>query len=128
MADPRIVKHKDRKDTRSDLMKAVTASSMSRDEPPNFCPYGCEAHELDDNGYCQHLIGFTNGGDFYEPRAINAHGREFVSGVAKKPMKKGFFRERITTSARVYSRRGNPELVKASRDVVDKNAKAIVRE
>ncbi len=110
MADPRIVKRENRKDNRSELMKAVIDCSMNRSEPPNFCPYGCEAHELNDNGYCHHLVGFTNGGKFYEPRVINDTGREQVDGKNKVPLKKGMTLEEITVSARVYSKKGNPAL------------------
>lgn len=32
----------------------------------NHCPFGCEVSELDDHGYCDHLVGFTNDGKVIE--------------------------------------------------------------
>ncbi len=26
----------------------------------NHCPFGCDLADLDENGYCEHLVGFTN--------------------------------------------------------------------
>ncbi len=28
--------------------------------PDNHCPFGCERADLDEFGYCKHLVGFTN--------------------------------------------------------------------
>lgn len=28
---------------------------------PNLCPFGCADTQLDDHGYCHHLVGFTDG-------------------------------------------------------------------
>lgn len=33
----------------------------------NHCPFGCTDDMLDDLGYCDHLIGFTNDGKMFEP-------------------------------------------------------------
>jgi hypothetical protein len=48
-------------------MKALSRASQG--ETVNFCPFGCGIEELDSNGYCHHLIGFTLPGDEtqYEP-------------------------------------------------------------
>ncbi len=32
----------------------------------NYCPFGCQDAELDERGYCRHLVGFTNNGKEYE--------------------------------------------------------------
>lgn len=29
-------------------------------EKANACPFGCPDQKLDENGYCKHLVGFTN--------------------------------------------------------------------
>lgn len=34
-------------------------------EIKNHCPFGCQ--EVDERGYCRHLIGFTNNGRTLEP-------------------------------------------------------------
>lgn len=33
----------------------------------NHCPYGCQHSDLDERGYCVHLVGFTNDRKIYEP-------------------------------------------------------------
>lgn len=43
----------------------------NRSEPkkkPNYCPYGCTLAQHDENGYCRHLIGWTNDGEKIEVR------------------------------------------------------------
>lgn len=35
----------------------------------NHCPFGCQAGDLDDHGYCFHLMGFTDDKKTYEPVA-----------------------------------------------------------
>ena len=51
----------------SKLMKAMQGGNV-----PNACPFGCAAHQLSDQGFCVHLVGFTNGGRDYEPLIVNA--------------------------------------------------------
>ena len=57
----------ERRDRRSRLMRALGKTSHRSDV--NFCPYGCDDLDLDEHGYCYHLIGFTLPGDRtkYEP-------------------------------------------------------------
>jgi hypothetical protein len=45
----------------SPLMKAKQKSAVGI--KVNACPFGCENDDLDDNGYCRHLVGFTVPGD-----------------------------------------------------------------
>lgn len=33
----------------------------------NHCPFGCSLEELEENGYCRHLVGFTNDKKVFEP-------------------------------------------------------------
>jgi hypothetical protein len=107
MADPREVQPQNRKDSQSPLMRALVAKKDGF--VVNFCPFGCSDGELDDNGYCGHLVGFFNGGTTYEPRVRRKKdGRIIVDGRNRRPMEKGFKLVKITTSARVYS----PTLVK----------------
>lgn len=102
MADPRMYGPQQRQANHSPLMRALTRKSQG--EVANFCPFGCEDHELDENGWCGHLVGFYNGGNTYEPRIRRkADRRIIVSGKARLPMQKGFKLVRITTTARVYS-------------------------
>jgi hypothetical protein len=44
----------------------------------NACPFGCTPSHLDENGYCRHLVGFTNDGQFYEPMIRGTDGRRVV--------------------------------------------------
>jgi hypothetical protein len=39
-------------------LKAERANILG--EVSNHCPFGCDKGELDEYGYCQHLVGFTN--------------------------------------------------------------------
>ncbi len=55
----------------------------------NYCPFGCQKHQLSEHGYCRHLLGFTNDEKVYEPigpmvgrNGVDA-GRVTVNG--KKP-------------------------------------------
>lgn len=108
MADPRSQNPQNRRANHSPLMKALS-SRQSINDVINFCPFGCEDHELDEHGYCGHLIGFYSKGTSFEPRVRRKKdGRVIVDGTKPRPMEKGFVRVKITTSARVYS----PHLVK----------------
>jgi|HubBroStandDraft_2_1064218.scaffolds.fasta_scaffold65285_2 hypothetical protein len=50
-------------DTRSELMKAKSRAKGK----VNACPFGCTMQQLDDNGYCRHLVGFTTDRKTMEP-------------------------------------------------------------
>ena len=110
MSDPRTTTREQRsKQGPSELMKALRNPERDGDVV-NFCPFGCGSHELDNHGYCAHLVGFTNGGTTYEPRELDQFGRIFTNGANRQPMKRGFKMVKITTSARVYSPESNADL------------------
>jgi hypothetical protein len=71
-------------------------------EKVNFCPFGCATDELDEHGYCKHLVGFTADGKTLEPMAADERGRRRVDGGRREPVLKGDVLERITTCSRVY--------------------------
>ncbi len=105
--DPLQVRsHKAKSANASDLMKAKAVSRAGR--VTNFCPYGCENHELDEFEYCRHLIGFTPPGrkDVYEymppPEPGDKKKRRTVDGNDVRPVQRGDKLVRITTSYRVY--------------------------
>lgn len=75
MADPRITPPGRRQANHSELMQRLSKASAG--EVVNMCPFGCEDHELDSNGYCRHLVGFTNDGRNLEPMRRRA-GRRVV--------------------------------------------------
>jgi hypothetical protein len=102
-------------------MKRLTKASMG--EAVNFCPYGCTDDQLDGNGYCRHLIGFTNDQKFYEPLIFLPGGERVVRVPMKEtgevirlpdvtkemkkkpvlqPIREGDKLEQITVSYRVY--------------------------
>jgi len=58
------------------LMKAKTEAITG--QKVNFCPYGCEDGDLDEHGYCRHLVGFTNDGKLFEPMYRTEGGRRVV--------------------------------------------------
>lgn len=112
MADPRTTGPQTRNANHSPLMKALTAASQG--EPVNFCPHGCTTEELDDNGYCRHLVGFTKDKKTMEPYVTvtktlaDEQGEEytttrrFVRGSTPEPCLKGDKFEQITDTYRVY--------------------------
>jgi hypothetical protein len=83
MADPRIlgVEQRQKKANLSPLM--LRKSQETTGEKVNVCPFGCEAEDLDEHGYCDHLIGFTRDKKFYEPQVMNplTERREVVGSV-----------------------------------------------
>jgi hypothetical protein len=76
MADPREVAVGNRRDQRSKLLQAQAKATEG--EKVNFCPYGCEDYQLDEHGYCNHLIGFTNDKKLFEPMVKVKGGRRRV--------------------------------------------------
>jgi hypothetical protein len=69
----------------------------------NFCPFGCEDIELDDNGYCRHLVGFTNDRKTMEPLIEDvARQRRNVHGDRKEPVLRSDKLVQVTVSYRVY--------------------------
>lgn len=119
MADPRNETNPGmRRANHSRLMEAL--KNKGSGTVVNFCPFGCEDHQLDENGWCAHLIGFYNGGNTYEPRIRRkSDKRIIVSGKARLPMEKGFVLVRITTTARVYSPKAAEHLA-VKRDDADR--------
>lgn len=108
MADPRIVGPRDQKARLSPLMQAK--GRVATGEKVNACPFGCEPGDLDEMGYCDHLVGFTNnsekeckaGKGEMEPMGKDTQGRRKVFGADKAPVKKNDVLVQITTSYRVY--------------------------
>ena len=97
-----------RRGGQSTLLAAKSRSNLG--EKVNFCPHGCQVEDLDDNGYCRHLIGFTNDGKTYEPMIVDERGRRVVRARGKdgadlrKPVRESDRLERISISSRVYRR------------------------
>jgi hypothetical protein len=98
--DPRLAGPQQRKANYSRLMEALGRASQG--ETINACPFGCEDNELDELGYCHHLVGFTKDGKYMEVLTKDSRGRPYVSGVHKALVKKTDKLERVTTSFRVY--------------------------
>lgn len=69
----------------------------------NYCPFNCHESELEEHGYCCHLIGFTNDGKIMEPITYNEKGQIAVRG-----------RKRDRQEVQKNDRRVNPVLT--SRD------------
>lgn len=109
--DPRELTPAQRKDMRSDLMKKKAKQTTG--EKVNACPFGCTLDDLDNNGYCDHLVGFTNDKKGMEPMIFDpehdrrnvkvAMVREGKNLVPKlEPCLKGDKFVQISTSYRVY--------------------------
>ena len=108
-----------RRDPRSDLMKAKAKNSQKN--TVNACPFGCQLEDLDDQGYCHHLVGFTCWGpqgedkkmmEVFEPPQMpypegskNRNlllGHRCVNGKKRVPIPKGAQLVKITVCSRVY--------------------------
>jgi hypothetical protein len=126
MAHPEVVPVEARSANYSPLMKAKMKAKNGL--KVNFCPHGCEDHQLDHNGYCRHLVGFTTDKKTYEPM-VRKNGVRVVQvplvetgeidedGTKTKvpnppPVPKGAKLVQITHSYRVYVE--NPETPKKS--------------
>lgn len=126
MADPRVVGEVRRTVHQhlSPLMQAKANNPTG--EVINMCPFGCEVEDMDDNGYCDHLVGFTNDGKEYEPMIVDENN---TRKVMVKMVKDGRGKEvpllekvapsdklvKITTSYRVY-RKTPPAINTVKRD------------
>ena len=106
MADPRIEDIRARKANLSDLMVARSKASLG--EKVNFCPFGCADEQIDDKGYCPHLVGFTTDGKAMEPVVQMTPDFEGAStyvavlGSRRELVRKDDELVRITVSSRVY--------------------------
>lgn len=85
----------------SPLMEAL--SKAGEGNVVNFCPYGCETGDLDENGYCYHLVGFTVPGvdKVMEPQVMGPHGRYQIQ-LPRERVRPTDHLEKITVSSRVY--------------------------
>lgn len=102
MADPRITPPEQRNAHLSPLMAAK--AKQSEGQKVNFCPFGCTVEDLDDHGYCEHLVGFTTDEQTLEPLITDEKGRKRTLGAKEfvRPVKPSDKLVRITTSFRVY--------------------------
>lgn len=89
-----------RKQTLSPLMRLKQTTTTG--EKVNVCPFGCTADDIDEHGYCCHLVGFTNDGRTMEPMKLNEQGKRFVHGAKKEPVLASDQLVQITVSSRVY--------------------------
>lgn len=104
MADPRLQTPSQRKSSLSPLMEAK--SKQLEGEKVNACPYGCEVADLDDNGYCDHMVGVSHEakvGVIMEPLIKDPiTGFRRIEGSRPEKTLKGDKFERITVDFRVY--------------------------
>ena len=87
----------------------------------NRCPFGCTVDQLDDHGYCDHLVGFTHealgakpGGKMevcLPPDPGDRRARRRVCGDTIERIKAGDVLDRITNNYRVYREGGISELM-----------------
>ncbi len=79
-AEQRLLKQKQ---ILSPLMRAK--SQCQNGEKVNACPFGCEIEQIDDQGYCRHLVGFTIPGSEteFEPLVLR-RGRRVIQVAREK--------------------------------------------
>lgn len=108
MADPRIQAPMQRNPKRSPLMEAQ--ASTTNGDIVNACQFGCETEDLDDKGFCRHMVGFADPkipGMFHPqtPRYSN-DGDEVISvftdGSNPQKLLQSDVQVRVTNSLRVY--------------------------
>ncbi len=110
MADPRIRPATLTPNKRgANLSKLKAAQIKAPDKQRvNACPYGCKGEDLDENGYCHHIVGWSNDKKTMFPFLAPDHrGRRAVSGQAV-PIPKGAKCMRETVSYRVYLEGAKP--------------------
>lgn len=77
------------------VAEAIAAAGMV-----NYCPCGCTLEDLDEHGYCDHLVGFTNDKKKYEAliRERDLEDKELTGrvkvvsgnkGAKRKPIEEG---------------------------------------
>jgi hypothetical protein len=111
-----------KKDQRSPLMRAQAMAPTGG--VVNFCPFGCTDEELDQHGYCKHLIGFTNDKKTYEPMIWDGVRQSRIVRVKMvqdkdgkpipqlEPCQKGDKFVQVSVSSRVYrNTEATPELL-----------------
>lgn len=98
--DPRVSDLRNAKNDLSPLMKARSKSSGG--EVVNFCPFECDDHDLDEQGYCRHMVGITEDKKTYEPVEVRPNGYRFINGLKPEKILKTDQLVRITTCYRVY--------------------------
>lgn len=96
------------------LSPLVLAQRKSqRDGDVNVCPFGCQKDNLDEHGYCRHLIGFTNDTRHYEP-VIMVRGKRKIFIPREKIGEAGF----NEYGEAVEEQWGPPQLPKVQKDDV----------
>lgn len=77
------------------------AHKLATGYPPEVCPFGCRGKDLDDYGYCKHLVGFSPDGKALE---VLERGKEYpvVRYVPAEQVRPTDHLVQITTSYRVY--------------------------
>lgn len=98
--DPRKFGPQQRQARHSKLMRAKARANRNN-QVVNACPFRCADHNLDQNGYCYHLVGFSADQKTMEPMELE-NGIRTVKGKKRQPLKKGDRLVKITTNYRVY--------------------------
>jgi hypothetical protein len=102
-------------------------------KPDNHCPFGCGDSDLDSHGYCDHLIGFTNDGQTFEPlghqKKWNKEDKEWQETGHRIVARKGYGDTATSRTAivqKIQKHRGDT-LVNPTVEVYDAHAKITKR-
>lgn len=81
---------------------------------PEICPCGCKLADMNDKGYCKHLVGWTLDRKIVELRETFGTGQYERCGVETRPIdpKNDIIVEMETMTARVYQTQGDPLVTK----------------
>jgi hypothetical protein len=82
----------------------------------NYCPFGCCLADMDENGACRHLVGFTNDGKTYEPLVMGARGLRIVDAM-RFDRRTGLYTRNIK-NVQAEDRIVNPEYAQLDQGVI----------
>jgi hypothetical protein len=86
----------------------------------NHCPFGCPDSEMDEHGYCKHLVGFTNGSKVGDPLEVIT-----VNPITEMCMVNGRHARKEKTYRGKGADRETFDVMPACREVVQKGDKLV---
>lgn len=98
--DPRKFGPQQRQARHSKLLRAKKKATANN-QVVNTCPFGCRDHQIDQNGYCYHLIGTSDDKRTYEPMVLK-NGARWTDGRKREKIQDGDHVVRISNNFRVY--------------------------
>lgn len=99
--DPRQFGPQQRK-ARLSKLAASQKRARAYNQIVNVCPFGCADNNVDENGYCYHLVGTSDDKKTYEPMVLDPVRNIRVTDRRRKKLKDGDKLIRCSNNFRVY--------------------------